>query len=212
MIPTIGRPELLLDTLKFLSACVPASAEVLIVDQSPDCVSAGVLDQLDLPGARVIPCAGHGRGLAVNEGLRAAANEMVAIVDDDCVVGAEWIAVVDRELTRDPSAVICGQVLPSGDPARTPSTLILNEPREYTGEIRGDVLYAGNMACRREDVLSFGGFDERIVPAAEDCDFCYRWLRAGRHLRHVPELIVWHCDWRERDELRRHYVGYHEGR
>jgi GT2 family glycosyltransferase len=56
-----------------------------------------------------------------------------------------------------------------------------------------------------------GGFDERIVPAAEDLDLCYRWLRSGRRLRHVPEMVVHHHDWRSREELAELYVTYQRG-
>jgi GT2 family glycosyltransferase len=62
-------------------------------------------------------------------------------------------------------------------------------------------------------VLDLGGFDERFGPeeAAEDNEFCYRWLRAGRPLRYEPSLAVEHHDWRSPDELERLYVRYARG-
>jgi GT2 family glycosyltransferase len=212
VIPTVGRPELLRGTLKSLAACEPAPAEILVVDQSTEAISASVVDEFAV-GARVVECNGRGRGRAVNDGLRHARYELAAVVDDDCAVRSDWVAIVVRELSTDPDAIICGQVLPAegADPRTIPSTLELAVARDYTGEIRGDVLYAGNMACSRNLLLAFGAFDERIVPAAEDCDLCYRWLRSGRRLRHVPELVVWHRDWRTCEQLERHYVGYGHG-
>jgi GT2 family glycosyltransferase len=213
VIPTIGRPELLRGALESLAVCVPPPAEVLVVDQSSGLVSEPVVADVGIPGACVVPCRGTGRGLAVNDGLRRARHPIVAIVDDDCAVRADWIAVVLHELAVDPGGIVCGQVLPAagGDPKAVPSTIELASPRDYTGEIRGDVLYAGNMACPRDAVLAIGAFDERIVPAAEDCDLCYRWLRAGRRLRHVPDLVVWHRDWRTPAQLERQYIGYGHG-
>jgi GT2 family glycosyltransferase len=67
------------------------------------------------------------------------------------------------------------------------------------------------MACSPGAILDIGGFDERIVPAAEDLDLCYRWLAHGNELRHVPDLVVWHRDWRTPEELRGHYIGYYQG-
>ena len=64
------------------------------------------------------------------------------------------------------------------------------------------------MALRRSIVLEFGGFDGSIRPSAEDNDLSYRWLRAGRRIRYEPDFVVWHHDWRTRDQLARLYVGY----
>ena len=67
------------------------------------------------------------------------------------------------------------------------------------------------MAAGRDALLSFGGFDERIVPSAEDNDLCYRWLRSGRSLRYEPAMRIWHHDWRTPRELRRLYRRYGVG-
>ena len=58
-------------------------------------------------------------------------------------------------------------------------------------------------ACGR-----LGGFDEHFVSAAEDCDLCYRWLRAGRSLRYEPGMVVWHDDWRDDAQLDRLHTYY----
>jgi GT2 family glycosyltransferase len=58
-----------------------------------------------------------------------------------------------------------------------------------------------------------GGFDERFGPAeaAEDNEFCYRWLRAGGELVFEPALVVWHHDWRSPEQLEELYVRYARG-
>src|SRR6478735_1675316 len=55
--------------------------------------------------------------------------------------------------------------------------------------------------------------DEGFCPAtaAEDNDFCYRWLREGNRLLYEPALRVWHHDWRTADELREVYRRYGQG-
>jgi GT2 family glycosyltransferase len=110
-------------------------------------------------------------------------------------------------MAPNPEAIITGRVLPGGDPRAVPSTKDDPEPYDYTGESHCYVLYPNNMALSRSAVLNFGGFDER-VHGAEDNDFCYRWLRAGRSLRYEPDLIVWHDDWRTHAELERLYKAY----
>lgn len=212
LIPTIGRPAQLSRALASLAACKPGPTEILVVDQSKGVETEAVVKRSVLRSARVVRSAGTGRGLAVNEGFRAASSEIVMVVDDDCTVDPDWVAAGLQAMARDPGAIVCGQVLPAGgDPRRIPSTIALAHPVDYTGQVRCDVLYAGNMVCGRDEILSFGEFDPRIVPAAEDCDLCYRWLKAGRVLRHDPALVVHHHDWRSPTELRRHYVRYYEG-
>jgi GT2 family glycosyltransferase len=212
VIPTAGRPALLAEVLASLAQCRPRPAEILVASQNASS-DAAVVAASGVPGARLVPSQGRGIGRAVNDGLRSAKSRTVLVVDDDCIVREDWVAVAQREMSRTPEAIICGRVLPpSGvDPRAVPSTLELDRPRDYSGEIRCDILYRGNMACPREAVLALGGFDETIVPAAEDCDLCYRWLRAGRQLRHVPDLVVWHRDWRTPAQLPALYVGYYHG-
>jgi GT2 family glycosyltransferase len=212
VIPTLGRPDLLRDTLESLSLCEPRPAEVLVVDQSPAVASRAVVDQVDLPGARVLSCPELGIGRAANAGLRNASQSVALRLDDDCTVRADWVEVAWREMERYPDGMISGRVLPAArDPRMVPSTVTRETPRDYTGDPYRAMLFSGNMACPREAVLSMGGFDERIVPAAEDNDLCYRWVRAGRRLRHVPELVVWHQAWRSPEQLERMYVGYYKG-
>jgi len=73
---------------------------------------------------------------------------------------------------------------------------------------QGSFMLLQTQLCNR-----LGGFDERFGPeeAAEDNEFCYRWLRAGRPLRYEPSLVVEHHDWRSPDELERLYVRYARG-
>jgi GT2 family glycosyltransferase len=94
-----------------------------------------------------------------------------------------------------------------------PSCKLDPAPHDFTGELDLGSLYAGNMVLPRDRVLAFGGFDERFDPlgTAEDCDFAYRWLRAGLSLRYEPELVVHHHDWRSDEELARLYVKYGRG-
>ena len=212
VIRTIGRPELLAKALASLGRCEPLPDETLVVDQSDGLTSRTVVERCGLPGARVVPSTGRGRSLALNEGLEAAVHDTVLVTDDDCEVRDDWIAVARREMAAVPGGIVTGQVLPGGsDPGRIPSVHVLDVPRDYTGELHCGVLYTGNMACSRDAVLALGGFDERVTPAAEDCDFCYRWLRRGGTLRHVPDLVVWHHDWREPRELETLYVDYYRG-
>jgi len=213
VIPTIGRVELLRACLTSLAACRPAPDEMLVVDQSHDPEVAALVTQFAGAGARLVPSFGRGVAKGRNDGLRAAANEIVLITDDDCTVAPDWIEQTWRQMGADPRKIVTGRVLPVGDPDAVPSTIDDPEPHDYTGAPRTGALFPNNVALPRSMVLALGGFDERFSPTefAEDNEFCYRWLKAGNRLLYEPSLTVWHHDWRTPDQLERLYVTYARG-
>jgi GT2 family glycosyltransferase len=212
-IPTIGRLEPLRRCLESLRACVPAPAEILVVDQSHETALTELVADVAGGRARVVPSHGLGVARARNDGLRAAVHPVVLVTDDDCTVPVEWVGVGHRLTAAHPGAIVTGRVLPVGDPRAVPSTKDDPVPVDLSSERRGGWLFGNNMALPRDGVLDLGGFDERFGPeeAAEDNEFCYRWLSAGRSLRYEPSLVVEHHDWRSPEELERLYVRYARG-
>jgi GT2 family glycosyltransferase len=103
--------------------------------------------------------------------------------------------------------IVTGRVLALGDDSAVPSTIAGLERHDHTGTAHYFVLYTGNMALNRTEVLAVGGFDESLR-TAEDNDLCYRWLSSGRALRFEPRLVVHHHDWRSTGEVRRLYLRY----
>jgi len=208
LVRTIGRIDLLRACLESLFGCRPRASELLVVDQSGGTAVATLVDELAGSGARRLPCAERGRALALNVGLLGAAHDLVLVTDDDCTVAHDWTGLGYGYMVEEPRGIVTGRVLPGGDAGAVPSTRADSAPRVWTGELHFGALYTGNMACDRREALAVGGFDERIKPAAEDNDFCYRWLRAGKPLRYQPDLTVWHHEWRSREDLERWYVDY----
>jgi GT2 family glycosyltransferase len=213
VIPTIGRSTVLRDCLESVASCRPAAAEILVVDQSHDPAVAALVDEFDSAGARLV--SSHGRGVARgrNDGLRAASYDLVLGVDDDCTVSSGWVATGYRLAGLRQGALITGRVCPAGDPRAVPSTIDDPTPRDLTRERWGAFLFSNNMVVPRAAALELGGFDERFGPdeVAEDNEFCYRWLKAGKRLYYEPELAVTHHDWRAPEELERLYVRYARG-
>ena len=210
VIPTIGRPAQLRACLESLAVCRPAAAEILVVDQSADDSVARLVSKFAALGARRISCSGRGVGRARNRGFSEARHDTVLVTDDDCTVRPDWVEKASELVATHPDTLITGRVLPAGDPAAVPSTIDDPNARDYTNHVFCNVLFPNNMTCAREDVLALGGFDDRVL-FAEDNDFCYRWLRAGRRMRYEPDLVVWHHDWRSRRELEQLYVAYGRG-
>jgi GT2 family glycosyltransferase len=199
--------------LEAVTACRPTAAEIIVVDQSRGRMVAALVEELASDWVRLVPSEGRGAARCRNDGLREAAHDIVLGVDDDCAVGRDWVAVGHHLAGLRPGAIVTGRVLPVGDPRAVPSTIDEPTPRELTSERWGAFLYSNNMVMPRDAVLELGGFDERFGPTeiAEDNEFCYRWLKAGKRLFYEPDLVVHHHDWRAPDELERLYVGYARG-
>jgi GT2 family glycosyltransferase len=213
VIPTLGRPEKLRAALESLAACRPRAGEVLVVDQSGSRAVADLVAEFEELGARLVPCEGRGVSRGRNEGIRNAHHGIVLVTDDDCTVAVDWVATAAEAMRNTPAGIVTGRVVPVGDPRAVPSTKDDPRPFDFTGLPHGGALFPNNMALDRDAVLDFGGFDERFGPeeAAEDNEFCYRWLRSGRTIRYVPELTVSHHDWRSPKQLEDLYVAYARG-
>lgn len=211
IVPTVGRPGPLRAALQSLTACSPPPAEVIVVDQSHGGEVALVVEEFADTGIRAVTCSGRGIGLAINHGLRVAGNDLVFVTNDDCTVAHDWLAVGTAAMAERPEGIVTGAVLPAGDPDTVPSLQESLQPHDYTGEVECSALYGANMAGSRKALLDLGGFDERIVPSAEDNDLCYRWLKEKRPLRYLPELRIWHHDWRSPEQMRQVYLSYGAG-
>lgn len=207
VLPTIGRPELVRECLVSLERCDPRADEIVVVDSSRDDAVEHVVAGLEGDCARTIRCDRQGLGYAFNVGLAEAKHEIVLLTNDDCTVDSSWVGVGLSHARTAETELVSGRVLPMGDPEAVPSTIDDPFQRVYRGA-PAFVLYTQCMAFHRSAVLEFGGFDGRISPSAEDNDLSYRWLRAGRSIRYEPDFVVWHHDWRTREQLERLYVGY----
>jgi GT2 family glycosyltransferase len=210
VLPTIGRPALIRRCLETLAVCDPRADEIVVVDSSDDGAVEEVVADFAQLGARVVRCDRPGLGTAFNVGLAEARHEIVLLTNDDCSVDLAWVGRGAAHLAGAQGVIVTGRVRPDGDPLVVPSIIDDPEQHEYAG-CPAFVLYTQSMAVRRTEVLEFGGFDGRIRPSAEDNDLSYRWLRAGRTIRYQPDFVVWHHDWRTREQLERLYVSYGVG-
>lgn len=206
VIPTAGRVALLRRCLESVCSCDPRADEVLVVDQSGSADLARVV--AEFAGCQLIVLAERGIGVATNAGLARANHDTVLVTHDDCTVAKDWVATARDLICQYRSSLLTGRVLPVGDPRSVPSVIDEPTPHDYTGEVECGALYPNNMVGERRAMLAIGGFDNRLPTAAEDNDFCYRWLRAGYRLRYEPALVVHHHDWRTPDDLRKLYDRY----
>ena len=210
VVRTIGRPEMLRRCLESLTACQPRAAEIVVVDQSRGGDTAAVVDAFEPAGARRVISAERGRSIAANLGLASAAHDLVFFTDDDCTVRKDWIERGAGYLAQDRALCVTGRILADGDPFNVPVTRTALRPRNWRGRPISANLYACNFACFRDSALAIGGFDEALR-TMEDWDLGYRWVKSGRPMAYVPDLVVWHHDWRDAEEMDLVWRDYAEG-
>lgn len=202
------RPAMLGETVRSVLAGAALPRELLVVDQS-ELADAGLARLGAVGGCTVRYVHSDTRGLsrARNVGLRAAASDVVVLIDDDMFVEPGWLALLLAGLAGgDERTVATGRVLPAPDEGAggtvPPAALLTRAtPAVYRGRQPIDVVPGANVALYRATVLAIGGYDERLgagtrFAAADDNDIGLRLLDAGCEVRHVPEAVVLHRAWR----------------
>lgn len=213
LIPTFNRSRELLRALDSVAAqrLDPALWECIIIDNASTDDTAEVVERFaaehpTLHLRRVYeptPGVSHAR----NRGLREATTELIASIDDDERINADFLAAYLDFFDAHPEASVAGGRIiaeyPSGRPrwmSRWTERPIAN-PMDYGNEVRpfpqGALPGGGNMAFRREVALRFG-FDTELGRVGgkpiggEENDFFLRLREAGIELWYVPRAVMWH--------------------
>lgn len=203
-ISTRNRPDVLDRCLRALLDAEADPAEIVVVDQSSDEATRGVVEALPPSDVEVAYVRHDGRGLGAsqNVAVRTARQAVVAVLDDDCVPGPGWAARVAGAFEADPDlGLLTGRVLPLGPAApdlHPVSSRTSTRPTTFdTPTAPWSVGSGNNFAVRRADFLAIGGCDERLGPGSParggvDMDLFYRLLRRGTKGRYDPEVVVYH--------------------
>jgi GT2 family glycosyltransferase len=206
IIPSRGRPELLLDTIQSILHGDQVPSELLIIDQSAaPHPTLGSLATDRSCTIRYIWSRSKGVSHARNQGITAAQHDILVFTDDDMLAAPSWFDTLVRVLMASgPMTVVTGQVRPAEEAnvgSFVPSTKTDAAPKVYTGHVHEDVLYSANMALYRFAIDTVGVFDERLGPgtrfgAAEDNDLGYRLLESNYQIIYVPLAVLYHRSWR----------------
>lgn len=213
IVPTCNRASQLARCLQaILGLRYPAQAlEVIVVDDASHDQTSAVLASLGPAFAsrgmrlRLLRHARRqGAAGARNSGAASARYELLAFVDDDCVVTPDWLTTLVPLFAEAKVAAVGGQIRAYetgsalGRYEDVRSSLFMGlQPQEV--RLSGPLTYLPT-ACllvRREIWQALGGFAP--LTYGEDVDFCYRLLAQGWRIRYwpAPEGMVYH-DYRTR--------------
>jgi glycosyltransferase involved in cell wall biosynthesis len=164
--------------------------EVLVVDNgSRDktlAIANSFKDRLNL---KVLQQAGVRISALRNLGARAAAGDILAFLDADCLAPADWLDRIFALAAADDAGVLGAHYLLPEDSSWVGRTWHRYQEAPKTGEVSH--VPAGDLIMRREDFLNLGGFDETIQ-TNEDYELCDRARKAGMAVRAFPQIGVIH--------------------
>ncbi len=200
IIPTYNRPQ-------DLARCLAAIArldyprddfEVLVVDDGGS-VDLGPLVDAHRPAMQLTLWRqpNSGPGIARNKGATHAAGQFLAFIDDDCAPQEGWLRALDAALARKPDALVGGTVLNGlrDNPHAEASQHIHEFFREHYNRDPDNCRFfpSNNIAVAAALYRRVGGFDAEFRRnAAEDRDFCDRWIRSGSRLVLAADAFIVH--------------------
>jgi GT2 family glycosyltransferase len=206
IVPTYRGREVLDDCLNSLDRQTAASYEVIVVDDgSGDGTSEWV--RSTFPSTRVVELAENGGFCrAVNQGIRVARGDVIALINNDATAEPRWLDALLDALDESPEIGFCASCsLQAGAPGTLdgagdeysrfgiPFRVGRGEQDRDQFPPR-DILFASGGACayRRKVFDRVGLFDERLEAYYEDLDLGLRAWSAGWRGRYVPGSVVVH--------------------
>ena len=199
IIPTHNRPAALAETLAALVRQTISSAEyeIVVVDDGSD--PPVTLAEGDRPVCRLLRLEGVERSAARNAGVDVSRGSLIVFLDDDMIVGPDFLETHAGTHREWPGVLAVGAV-------RLPQELWANPFGRFRQQLewqavpieRGPVsarnfCTAQNMSIGVENFRRFGGFD-RAISSGEDQEFALRHTAGGGRIVFVPEAEAIHRD------------------
>lgn len=174
--------------------------EVIVVDDesetSPQAVVARFRSRLELT---LLTQPHAGPAGARNAGAAKARGRFLAFTDDDCAPAPDWLRTLEARFATAPDHAIGGPTINAlpGNAYAVASQLVLDAMFAHYNSHRSQAhfLASNNLAVPADGFHAISGFDATFFPiaAAEDRDFCERWLQHGCGMIYAREVRVFHA-------------------
>ena len=206
--------------------------ELIVVDNNPASGQTKAVVN-DFPQVRYEMETRPGVAYGRNKGLTSAQGDIVAYIDDDVKVPAQWPSRILAPFADARVMCVSGLVLPlemesesqemfekygalsRGYVPRIFDSKFFNRSKKHvvhTWDLGG----TANVAIRKEVIVDSGMFDETLGPGlptgvGEDIYMFYRILKAGHICYYEPAAYVWHKHRTSMKALRKQLYNYNKG-
>jgi GT2 family glycosyltransferase len=196
VVPTSDRADYLEVTLASLAAQrLDEPYEVVVVvdragERTRSVIAAAAVRSLERAGP-------PGPNAARNTGIRAAAANLVALVDDDVYAPPGWLAAVVAGAARHPDADAFGGPIRARFEGPAPRACGREQPPITTLDLgpsdrEAELVWSANMALRRGAFERVGPFDERFPTGGDEEDWLRRLAAGGGKIVYLAEAELFH--------------------
>jgi len=163
--------------------------EVIVVDNASTDGTPEMVEE-EFPEVHLIrmPHSRYGACETFNIGFASARGSFVGILDDDVVLGVDYVARMMEEFQREPetTAILSPKILEPGMPDWHKNSDSVNTPR-YMSTFRGCASMARKHAIREAEY-----YDVRLFIFGNERDLTARLLNLGYRVKMVPSIEVFH--------------------
>lgn len=219
IVPTYNRRAQLTRCLESL-ACLDYPRdrfEVIVVDDGSETPAEAVVSSFsDRLHIRLITQAHGGPAAARNKGAAYAKGEFLAFTDDDCTPALDWLKALSLRFNGTPEDMIGGKTLNVllDNPYSAASHFLIQYLYDYYNphSDRAHFFASNNISLATGLFHRVGGFNPFFpLAAAEDREFCERWLRHGFRMTYAPEALIYHAHRLTLDSFCRQQFNYGRG-
>jgi len=208
VVSTLNGAATLRDTLVGLEQLDYPDYEVIVVNDGSTDGTPQIASEYQV---RLITTKNQGLSAARNVGIRAAAGEIVAFIDDDAYPEIHWLRFLALAFLEGKYVGVGGPNLPPPDDGWM-ADAVANAPGGPNPVLLSDTVAEHipgcNMAFRKDALEAIGGFDSRFRSAGDDVDVCWRLRDRGGLLGYSAAAVVWHHRRRSIRRFWRQQVGY----
>ena len=195
IIATRNRADMLKNCLNFLADQIKKPDEVIVIDNNSKDSTKKVVSNFNkkLP-IKYIFEPKVGIPIARNTGIKNARYDIIAFIDDDCVVDKGWVKNLLNTINSSNLTVIQEHIKPllKNKLWSNIIQLFLQDAfNSHNTKSRLRPLFTGNLIISKKIFKRVGCFDETFK-SGEDIELGIRLQQKGYKIRYSPDIIVYH--------------------